>query len=455
MWSKIARFIELHHLLDLEKTQLVAVSGGADSVALLLVLAQLGYKVEAVHCNFHLRGDESLRDEQFVIDLCRRHHIALHRAHFDTQSYAQLHKQSIEMAARNLRYAYFEELRKELDAENICVGHHKEDVAETLLINLMRGTGLRGLCGIAPRNGHIVRPMLNVGRDEIEHFVKLAGETFVTDSTNNEPFCTRNKVRLQLMPLMKSVNPSVIDALTDTAARLDEARKVYDHSLNLWLSQLDQGANGIAISQLLALPSPESLLHQLLYPRGFNAKTIERIARCLTNPSGTTWQSLTHQLLISQGRLIIEPICPPTPPLIIPECGTYVTANGSRLRITIEEKAHISRSPETATLDANKLSFPLTLRPIAQGDRFTPFGMKGSCLVSDYLTNRKVNLFERRRTLVLTQSDGQIAWLVGHRTDQHFAIDAQTQRTITIEQLSAPEEKKVKILDKRVSQNRT
>src|SRR5574344_452916 len=180
----VTEFIAKHHLLDASALHLVALSGGADSTALLLTMKELNYRIEAVHCNFHLRGEESNHDEKFCEDLCLRQSIPFHRVHFDTTGYASLHKMSIEMAARKLRYDYFEQLRQDLDANDILVAHHKEDNVETLLINLIRGTGIHGLCGISPKNGHIVRPLLAVGRQQIEDYLKIKGQEFVTDSTN-------------------------------------------------------------------------------------------------------------------------------------------------------------------------------------------------------------------------------------------------------------------------------
>ena len=222
MLNKIKRFIVSEHLLRVDALYLVALSGGADSVALLLCLKELGYHVEAVHCNFNLRGEESLRDEQFCEDLCQRENIPLHKAHFDTQAYADLHKVSIEMAARELRYRYFFQLKEALGADGVCVGHHKEDTVETILINLVRGTGLSGLMGIRPRNHDVIRPLLCVTRQEIEDYLHQHAVSFVTDSTNLIDDVVRNKIRLNVIPQLSEINPSVTDAILTTANHLSE-----------------------------------------------------------------------------------------------------------------------------------------------------------------------------------------------------------------------------------------
>ena len=231
MLNKVKQFIAEKHLLKADRLYLVALSGGADSVALLLVLKELGYSIEAVHCNFHLRGEESLRDEQYCKDLCEREDIPLHIAHFDTKEYADLHKISIEMAARDLRYKYFFQLKDDLQAATICVGHHKEDSVETILINLLRGTGLSGMMGISPDANSIIRPLLSVSRQEIEQYLEERKVSYVTDSTNMIDDVVRNKIRLNIIPLLQEINPSVNDAILTTAQHLTDANIILQDSL--------------------------------------------------------------------------------------------------------------------------------------------------------------------------------------------------------------------------------
>lgn len=217
--ASVSSFANIHHLFAKEGVYLVALSGGADSVALLLALLDMGVRVEAVHCNFHLRGEESDRDEQFCKDLCSKYNVELHLVHFDTCEYAALHHVSIEMAARDLRYAYFERLRSDMGAEAICVAHHRDDSVETVLLNLVRGTGLRGLRGIQPKNGNIVRPLLCVSRDDIECFLDSIGQDYVTDSTNLHDDVKRNKIRLDVLPLLETLNPDVRQSIFRTSLR--------------------------------------------------------------------------------------------------------------------------------------------------------------------------------------------------------------------------------------------
>ena len=222
--DRVRRFASVHDLFVKGGKYIVALSGGADSVAMLLVMRlmaqELGLKVDAAHCNFHLRGDESMRDELFCKDLCQRLGVPFHVVHFDTQAYADLHHVSIEMAARDLRYAYFENLRQDIAALDICVAHHRDDSVETVLLNLVRGTGLRGLRGIQPRNGHIIRPLLTVSRQDILQFLSAQGESYVTDSTNLHNDVKRNKIRLDIMPLLRELNPSVAQSIFDSSLRV-------------------------------------------------------------------------------------------------------------------------------------------------------------------------------------------------------------------------------------------
>lgn len=457
--QKIGKFILRHNLMKEDGKYLVALSGGADSVSLLLILHDMGYEVEACHCNFHLRGKESDRDEQFCAALCQRMGIALHRIHFDTRSYADLHKESIEMAARNLRYRYFEQLRADLHADGICVAHHQDDSVETVLINLIRGTGINGLKGIAPKNGYILRPLLCVERKDILQYLEECQQDYVTDSTNLVDDVVRNKIRLRIIPMLKEINPAVCDNIATTAAHVAEAQKVLNHlysnnsptasdtGRNLRCEQRD-GVTFLDKASLLRQASTEYALFTKLSPFGFTGSTIEEILDGI-NTVGKTWQSTTHQLLIDRDSIIIREKLEPkeSRPMRIPETGCYVIPSDlasaddtvkeeAKCRLSISERTADftpSREKNLVTLDADKVAFPLTLRRVATGDRFHPFGMKGSKLVSDYLTDRKKNLFEKEAQQVLLDAQGDIIWIVGERTSEKCKVTPSTVRILTIE----------------------
>lgn len=438
MLNKVSDFIAKHELFDKNGLHIVALSGGADSVALLLVLSRLGYRVEAAHCNFQLRGDESNRDEEFVRQLCKDKEIALHLIHFDTKTYAELHQVSIEMAARDLRYRYFEQLRQDIGADDICVAHHRDDAVETLLMNLLRGTGIHGLTGIRPRNGHIVRPLLDVSRQEIEEFLDSIGQSYVTDSTNLVNDVLRNKLRLDVLPLLKTINPKAAESIYRTACRMAESEKVFDAAMESAKKRVcPQGpldfehGGSLDIAALQQEPSPEYLLFEILSPLGFSPDSIEHVADSLNGQTGRYFQSDTHELVIDRGRILVQGLQSQPTTLRIPETGVYVYGDG-KVRVERLDGAIVSRDAAMATLDASLVTFPLTLRPVREGDRFVPFGMTGSRLVSDYLTDLKVSLFDKRRQLVVTDAQDTIVWLVGRRTDNRFRISESTTSTLRI-----------------------
>ena len=319
----VAHYIEERRLLDKSRLQLVALSGGADSVALLMLLRDLGYRLEAVHCNFQLRGDEADRDEDFCQSLCDELAIPLHRAHFDTRAYAQLHGISIEMAARQLRYAYFRQLREAIGAEAICVAHHRDDSVETILLNLIRGTGIHGLTGMKPRQGDVVRPLLCVSRADLVSYLDGLGRSYVTDSSNLVADVKRNKVRLQILPMIEAINPSFRDTVLTMAAELEGIEQVVDTQLAHYAE-----ATELSIEAIQQEPSAELALYYFLQPRHFNPSQIRQIADRLAASSGSRWISPTHELLSDRGRLTIHPLEADAPrPMRIPETGRYSYAN--------------------------------------------------------------------------------------------------------------------------------
>ena len=454
MLNKIKRFIASEHLLRVDALYLVALSGGADSVALLLCLKELGYRVEAVHCNFQLRGEESMRDERFCEELCQRENIPLHKVHFDTQSYADLHKVSIEMAARELRYHYFFQLKEALKAEGICVGHHKEDSVETILINLVRGTGLSGLMGIRPRKNDIIRPLLCVTRHEIEDYLRRHASTFVTDSTNLMDDVVRNKIRLNILPQLAEINPSVTDAILTTANHLSDVEAIVQESLKEALekavhffysessvsqSSLSKHPFQLDLTTVRAFPSPAYLLFYILKPLGFSSSQIAEMVSHLDGQTGQLWYSSTHELTHDRGFFMVLPREEGEPrTLVIPETGRYVYDKQLSLRLTERTLApsltvSFSKNPTIVDLDASSIRFPLTLRRVAEGDRFTPLGMRGSQLVSDFLTNLKRNRFEKRNQLVLLDATGTILWVLGLRINDHFKLTPQSTSCLRIE----------------------
>ena len=435
MWSKVERYIEKHKLLNSNDLYIIALSGGADSVALLLLLKNAHFNVHAAHCNFRLRGDESDRDEAFCVELCQRLGVELHRAHFDTREYAELHKVSIEMAARELRYKWFEQLRQDIGAAGICVAHHRDDSVETVLLNLVRGTGLRGLTGIQPRNGNILRPLLCISRAEIEAFLAEKGQKYVTDSTNLEADVQRNIVRLEVLPLLRKLNPAVAENIQRTAENLVEAQQV----LNVAIAKIND-SNILNLSDIEIYGSSEYLTFEWLKKYGFNGNQVRQILEAET---GKIISSMTgYDVLKDRGRLIVEPALEPFKPMRIPEEGTYVmggsdaefvgkNTENKTLRVR-KMPVYVSKDPHIATLDATKVSFPLTVRRVEEGDWMQPYGMKGRKLLSDLMTDLKMTVFEKRRQLVVVDSQGVIVWAIGLRIADFVAVSDATTTVVEV-----------------------
>lgn len=385
----IRDFIQRNALLRAEDRLLVCVSGGADSVALLRVLISLGYTCRAVHCNFHLRAEESNRDETFVRNLCQQLGVELDVVDFDTASYATEHKISIEMAAREQRYGAFEKLRMQHGLDVICVGHHAEDSVETILLNLIRGTGIDGLTGIRPLSGRIVRPLLNVTRSDITDYLNSLGQTWVDDSTNATDDYARNRVRHRLLPLMEEINPAAVQNILTTARNLRGTADICDSKVT------DEAAT--------------TLLHHYLAPYGYNSTQVQNLLEALHNHRST----------------------------LIPRSVASLQTTIPSLRFTIEKAGagDLCRSNDILYLDMRRLTAPLTLRRWHEGDRFCPFGMGGRTkLVSDLLTDARLSRTERENQLVLCIGD-DIAWVVGLRSDERFRVTSTTTEMLVVERI--------------------
>lgn len=458
MLNKVKTYIDTHKLLRPDGRYIVGLSGGADSVALLLILKELGYYVEAAHCNFHLRGKESQRDEEYCINLCSQQDIKLHLIHFQTAEYAELHKVSIEMAARTLRYNYFETLRQDIGADAVCVAHHRDDSVETVLLNLVRGTGLRGLMGIRPRNKHIIRPLLACSKADIEAYLAAKEQAFVTDSSNLVADVKRNKLRLEVVPTLKEINPSFDETIMKMSESIGEAQKIINASLKSAFSSIVSVENGdadilfsqlqdgtlkqtlpnlrIDIAALKAYVSPEYFLFYLLIPYGFTSPQVRNIASSLSSETGKEYITDSYTLLFDRKMMLVSQREKTAPkPFELLETGKYIYSEQCSIEIKEEvvgSNFTIPTAPNEIVVDKAKVHFPLVLRRAATADRFRPFGMRGSKLVSDYLTNLKVDAVSKRKQLVLVDGNGEIMWLVGRRSSETYRIGSITTTALRI-----------------------
>ena len=439
----VKKYIIHHGMFKWQTPYIVALSGGADSVALLLILKNLGLNITAAHCNFHLRGEESDRDEQFCVNLCQQQGISLSRIHFDTYAYAHLHKVSIEMAARDLRYRYFAQLVKDLHTGGICVAHHRDDNVETLLLNLLRGSGVDGLAGIAPKNGNILRPLLCISRQDILQYLKEKKQDFVTDSTNLEDDALRNKIRHHVVPLLESINPAASENIALTTKYIRQAKRILDSMDSI--STTDSYRNVINIPKVSVMnaPSPEFILHKELSRFGFHGNVIDDICESLNSQDsgvGKIWKNEDYMIVIDREKLLISNIqdlnnIQEKRAFRLPEEGIYNMEEGTQIKIRIFSKMGNfmpSKESQCITLDAEKVSFPLTYRLVKEGDRFQPFGMKGSKLLSDYMTDKKFDYIQKKTQHVLTDSKGEIIWLIGERTSEKTKITETTKKILEV-----------------------
>lgn len=431
--EKVRIFIRQHHLLQDESRVVVGLSGGSDSVCLAHILDKLGYEVVAAHCNFHLRGEESMRDEQFVVSLCQQMGWNLHQEDFDTAVYARQKGISIEMAAREYRYDWFKRLKEEVGAEAIAVGHHQDDNVETLLLNLTRGTGIKGLCGMQPKNGDVVRPLLCLTRKDILIYLEDVHQTYVTDHTNLEDDFARNKVRLDVLPLLETINQGAMKNLASTQENLTEVMKVYQQAMQDAITNcVEQKENGeihIDIQKLQTLPSPISVLHEVLSPFGFNKVQLKDLLAAL-NESGKVFIAAGRRVLVDRQYIIVEAEHYPMPNI--------------HMTIIPVEDLTINKDPHYAYLDADKLkmangkcqmaninsplsTFNLQLSTPKEGDTFAPFGMGGKRkLLSDFLTDLKLSLFEKERQPLLVVGN-EIVWVIGRRSSELYRVDETTK----------------------------
>ena len=429
MLNKVSKYIDDYNLFESNQKLIVGLSGGADSMALIVILIELGYNCIAAHCNFHLRGQESDDDATFVSQWCREKDIKLATIDFDTHQYAHEKKISIEMAARELRYEWFEQVRTEHQADYIAVAHHENDSVETVLINMIRGTG------IMPKNGRIVRPLLSVHRNEIEHYLRSKSIEYRTDSTNLKDIYMRNYIRLNILPMLEKLNPSIYDSIIRTSNNLAEVEKIYRSHINDDIDRVKLG-DRIEINSLRETISPKSVLFEILSPLGFTASVIDDIDKSDDSTSGKVFYSNSHRLIKDRDCFILDEIDIDKNDVHI----SYIDSEESdivlplKMRIDIIPKSLVDIKKDKAYLyaDADLLSFPLMLRKWKHGDWFIPFGMKGKKKVSDYFADHKFSLKDKENTWILT-SGKDIVWIVGHRGDERFRVTNKTKRALIIE----------------------
>ena len=437
MQQIIQDFFETYHIPQ-SAGFIIAVSGGADSITLLHLFKYLNLNIIALHCNFGLRGKESNMDEQFVKRFCDLYGIPLSVRKFQTTRYAEEKGISIEMAARELRYEWFREMKNKKKMDYIVTAHHADDLAETIFINLCRGTGLKGLTGIKPVNGDLLRPLLSCSRTEILTYIEQQQLGFRTDSTNSSLKFVRNKIRHKIIPVCKEINPAFLNVIRENCETLKETEKIYTYGIEKLKKEVCEYKNGetlIHIQKTLETPAPYTLLYEILKPAGFNKTQIRDILNSSRSTPGKKFMSGMFTLTKERNYWRLSGSGPvPFTSFEIEQEGDY-EINGILYRFELIASSagfQIPADPAIACLDADKAPFPLRIRSWEKGDRFCPLGMKKlQKKLSDFFTDLKFSTKQKKECLLLTSAN-QIAWVIGYRIDDRFKTNPFTQRILKI-----------------------
>lgn len=439
--QRFEQFIRSEHLFPDGGQVLLAVSGGRDSVALTHLVATAGIPFAIAHCNFHLRPGDSDRDEAFVRSLAQHYDVPCFVASFDTNAYAAANHLSIEEAARIQRYDFFHRVLQQQGFSVIATAHHRDDTIETFFINLLRGTGIEGLRGIPLRNGNVVRPLLPFGRSEIDNYIAANHLNYVDDYTNSQQQFLRNRIRHQLIPLLRSLSPSFDATMQSNISHLTDAADIYRQTVDSQLASLmqpDDNGYRIDIHSLEQLSPLSTWLYELLHPFGFSSAIVSQVQSSLYGHSGIQFLSHTHRLVKDRNALLLRPLSLTSDEsYLIPEPSACAALPiPLSMRLSHYDGRPIRLKSTQAWFDNDRLHYPLTLRPWRNGDRFVPFGMKGSRLVSDLLTDLKLSLPEKEKVRLLCDGDGTVLWVVGLRAASMAPV---VKTTITVLQVEIEE----------------
>lgn len=439
MWKEIESNIIKNELFTKKQSLLLAISGGVDSVVLAHLLKEGKYDFALAHCNFKLRGKDSDKDEKFCKELAKESGVKFFSKKFNTKEYSAKNKLSIQMAARELRYNWFKKLLKDEKFDRLVTAHHAGDVAETVFINLLRGTGIKGLKGISAKNGNIVRPLLTVSKANIEQYAKNKKIKFRADKSNEEDKYGRNYLRLKVIPLLKKINPGLERTFIKNCSRFSEEAGIVNDYLERRKTELLRREKDFFSIDLATLRTEKyhgTLLNYLLVDFGFNETQQQNILDSVIK-NGTEarhFYSPSHKLHIEKSKLVI-----------VPKNETIKSEIKIASLKELKKELHfkISRVKKTGPakrtelfLSENKLIFPLTIRTRRTGEKFKPFGMAGYKLLSDFLKDIKLSTPEKEKVRLLVNGNEQIIWMIGYRSDERYRVDVKEKKII---KLSLPE----------------
>ncbi|MGV8090313.1 MAG: tRNA lysidine(34) synthetase TilS [Mangrovibacterium sp.] len=437
MIEAIKSYIGTEHLFTPGDKIILAVSGGVDSMVMLDLFQKMEEEFVVAHCNFHLRGAESDGEEAFLRDYCGEQGIELYVNHFDTREYAALTGMSVEMAARKLRYDWFYELLDQLSFQYIATAHHQDDLIETMLINLSRGTGIRGLTGIQPKNGRIIRPLLAVNREQILAYAAEYHISYKNDSSNDELLYQRNVIRHQIIPLFEEINQAFRKNAVRTASILKDTEQIYQQKIDE-IRQMVMEQNGVnymfSIDKLKDLQPLNSVLFELFYPFGFNAQQIREIIGALDAEAGKNFFSQTYRIVKDRSHFIVTPQESDEPARFYIEEDQKEISWPVSLRFELIPKDtdfRFSRNPLVADLDYDLLQFPLLMKKWEPGEYFQPLGMSGFKKISDFFIDEKLSIPEKESVWII-YSGRKVVWITGKRIDDRFKITLKTKRVLRI-----------------------
>lgn len=448
MYDRFLEHVKTRRLFEPHQRILLAVSGGLDSMTMLELFKQSPFSFGIAHCNFQLRGSEAHKDQLFVEDTARKWRLPFYTISFDTLAYAKKHKLSIQMAARDLRYEWFEKVRQKEGFDLVATAHHLDDSIETLLLNLCRGTGIDGLTGIPAISGHVIRPLLYTSRKEIESYVTDHTIEYREDASNNEDKYHRNAIRHQIIPVMETINPSFQPTMEAFFTKMQAKAAIYHQAIRqarkVSCIRTDDHGLRIIIPKLLAFNNYEVFLYEFLKEFGFTPPVCHDIANDLSRQPGKVFYSPSHTLVADRNELLVFPISQQKTDdiLSVPESTNQVHFNHYKLLFeTIDLKNEklppFSNEHNTAWLDYDKLTFPLTIRTWKYGDKIIPLGMSGSKKLSDLFIENKIPVHKKQQIPVIL-SVGTITWVAGLRSSDKYKISKTTKKILRIKCLPNP-----------------
>lgn len=422
MIEKFQQYIENHGLINRDERVLLALSGGVDSMVLAELLLRSGYNIACAHCNFHLRGDDSDEDERFVRNYCENNGVDIFVKQFDTLEYARIKKISIEMAARELRYHWFGQLLENDGFDKLAIAHHADDQIETFFINLLRGSGIKGLKAMQPVNGLHIRPLLWASRDEIKRFAIENDIKWREDFTNQETLYLRNKIRHELLPALDGVKINAREKIRQSIEFLASENQLYRELINEKIAEIENVDDKLLSVKKCDLGNSTQLLFEWVRNLGFSYSQCEAVMSVLHSETGKEFYSSDYQLVVEKDTIEVFPIH-----LCLPKKNIVVDVYKREPDFTIEKN-----NKDVAQLDGMKLKMPLKLRLWQNGDRFQPLGMRGSKLVSDFYNDMGFTTFQKRTTWIVVDNEDNIVWIAGCRIDDRFKI---TEKTTVISEI--------------------